>query len=462
MLHYDPRSYGGLPIIFQLVGSVYPKVTPQACFAAAVTLALKIAEDEDIVAIQDVFDHNYAYQIYTFILGFLLVFRCNTGYQRFWEARTTLEIMSTKWSIACMQSIVFDMYGEIKSDGRRIEERKAYRYRICSLFSLLSATALANVHESKKHTKFDVLEGINKKQALESIHGKEVKSEVYLAYTWVQDVLTRRRDEGGLSIPPPIASRIFQELSEGMLGYANAAKIDATPFPFPYAQLIELSLAIMMVTIPFVVNDQVEGLVVATFIAGGAVAGYYSVNEVAKILEEPFGHDMNDLPLQQYQKEFNARIASLVHLNEFPHTAPPLVPDHIVMGFPQEVLTELEQRRAAMDEDENRQMQEKLRASQLRASEDDEPIDYADVVMPPLKLGPASPPIHAPRQDDAEPSLDLEPVPTETIQEHQIRAHNSYAKVRSCGVIPSTARFCSPNVTDDELAGDPVSRKMQI
>ena len=38
-------------------------------------------------------------------------------------------------------------------------------------------------------------------------------------------------------MPPPILSRVYQELSNAMLGFNSAMKVATTPFPFPYAQL---------------------------------------------------------------------------------------------------------------------------------------------------------------------------------------------------------------------------------
>ena len=81
-------------------------------------------------------------QIYTFVLGFVLVFRCNLAYQRFWEGRTCLELMSSKWSDAALQTIIFDNAAE-KSEADRL----AFRSRMMSLFSLLQH-ALGNMTRS--------------------------------------------------------------------------------------------------------------------------------------------------------------------------------------------------------------------------------------------------------------------------------------------------------------------------
>ena len=67
-----------------------------------------------------------------------------------------------------------------------------------------------------------------------------------------------RMAEGGLSAPPPIATRIWQSLGNGMNGYNNACMIDDTPFPFPYAQIIALLLVILGVSCGYVMAVFVE------------------------------------------------------------------------------------------------------------------------------------------------------------------------------------------------------------
>merc|ERR1712196_223891 len=47
-----------------------------------------------------------------------------------------------------------------------------------------------------------------------------------------------------------------------------------------------------------------------------AVSGYVSLNEIAQELEDPFGDDANDLPLQTYQKTINNRMKQFLYLGE--------------------------------------------------------------------------------------------------------------------------------------------------
>lgn len=48
-----------------------------------------------------------AYQTLNVILGFLVVFRTQLAYQRYWEGRSTLQRMTAAWSSAFMHSCAF-------------------------------------------------------------------------------------------------------------------------------------------------------------------------------------------------------------------------------------------------------------------------------------------------------------------------------------------------------------------
>jgi len=303
----DQRSVsGGFRMMFRSRASVFSKTLPAALFAAGVTLTLKILGHYGHYDRGDHFKDQFSYQVYTFCLGFFLVFRCSQAYQRHWEARTEVEHMTSKWSIALLQAVVFDdASGSLAEDDKR-----EFRQRIVPLFSLLNATAMASF--TKSAAQIEVMRGLDMEAIERSLCDSSVQDQVFLVYTWVQDVLIRRASTGGLKVPPPICTRIFQELSAGMLGYNNCIKIVNTKFPFPYAQLTTLGLALFALSFGVVMDVFVENWVLATSFSFISVSGYYWINEIAIALENPFGQEHNDLPLTQFQQQFNDRVRHLI------------------------------------------------------------------------------------------------------------------------------------------------------
>ena len=69
--------------------------------------------------------------------------------------------------------------------------------------------------------------------------------------------LTARRRVGGFVAEPPVFSRVHHAMSDGMLGFMQARKVEDTPFPFPYAQLLATMLYAFSLLFPLVVAAKV-------------------------------------------------------------------------------------------------------------------------------------------------------------------------------------------------------------
>ena len=101
----------------QANGSVIPRCFPYGVVSALLALLVKLdnagewglftnlgmEEKKD-----SVFDHPYALQIWGVAVGFLLVFRGNLGYARFWEARAKLATMSSFLQEVAMCAVCYD------------------------------------------------------------------------------------------------------------------------------------------------------------------------------------------------------------------------------------------------------------------------------------------------------------------------------------------------------------------
>eukprot|EP00929_Paragymnodinium_shiwhaense_P002151 TRINITY_DN102357_c0_g1_i1.p1 TRINITY_DN102357_c0_g1~~TRINITY_DN102357_c0_g1_i1.p1 ORF type:complete len:611 (-),score=92.54 TRINITY_DN102357_c0_g1_i1:27-1859(-) len=123
---------------------------------------------------------------------------------------------------------------------------------------------------------------------------------------WILQSLTQVSKD--LDIAPPIQSRMYQELSNGMLGFSQALKISDCPFPFPYAQLLTVLLVAFSLCIPIYIPVFTQSYIGGFCMGFFVFQGIWGVNEVAKDLENPFGNDENDIPLS----DFHARFLELV------------------------------------------------------------------------------------------------------------------------------------------------------
>lgn len=119
-----------------------------------------------------------------------------------------------------------------------------------------------------------------------------------------------------LSIAPPIQSRMYQELSNGMLGYSNVLKIADVPFPFPHAQIMMILLVVWMVFLPIFMMSFTRNWVAGPILAGLLAMATWCMNELAIELEDPFGLDANDLSMQDFHVRFMEGIMEISQTTE--------------------------------------------------------------------------------------------------------------------------------------------------
>merc|ERR1719409_657595 len=97
-----------------------------------------------------------------------------------------------------------------------------------------------------------------------------------------------------------------------MVEFHDTLKIVETPFPFPYAQIIALFLFVFAVVTPMVVACWVHNWFLCAVFTFIAVSGFLSINLIAVELEQPFGDDVNDLPLLELQVSVNNMLLKLL------------------------------------------------------------------------------------------------------------------------------------------------------
>ena len=136
MITYHPKKLWGWVVLSkcgQKNGSVIPRCFPYGMVAAMVAMVVKLdnagqwgvftglgMEDKK----DSVFDHPYALQIWGVAVGFLLVFRSNLGYARFWEARGRLASTTAFLQEVAMCCVCYD---EASKDVNQYREWKQVR-----------------------------------------------------------------------------------------------------------------------------------------------------------------------------------------------------------------------------------------------------------------------------------------------------------------------------------------------
>jgi len=235
---------------------------------------------------------------FTSILGFFMVFRNNTAYARFWEGTALMREMRGEWMNAGSSLIAF-----CSSRADRMTEVKQFQAVLARLLSMMHCSALQTVAEVEDHH-FQILSpmGIDPER-LRFLTGSTKRTEIILQ--WVQRLIVEAARGGVLEIPPPILSRVFQELSRGIVNYHNVRKIKEVPLPFPYAQMITIMLVVHWLLTPLIASQMIASPILAFMLSMILQTSLWSIIYIALEIEQPFGEDMNDLPMADMQVEFN-------------------------------------------------------------------------------------------------------------------------------------------------------------
>jgi len=137
-------------------------------------------------------------------------------------------------------------------------------------------------------------------------------AKVALCSLWLQEFVTRECLAGSVgSVAPPILSRLYQFISDGMLGYNQARKVAYIPFPFPHAQITSLFVFAVAMFLPVLMLQFVANIYLAFFLNFVTVMSFTGLHEVARELEQPFMNVPNDVPLNNFQAQFNEALMTM-------------------------------------------------------------------------------------------------------------------------------------------------------
>ena len=133
-----------------------------------------------------------------------------------------------------------------------------------------------------------------------------------LCFNWLSEFIIREHLAGSLgNVAPPIVSRIFQFLGDGMIFYNHARKIMFIPFPFGHAQLSVFFCLVMVIVIPFLMHEWTDEPLIGTILTFLTVLCLFGINEVARDLENPFRNFPNELPLVNFQAQYNESLITM-------------------------------------------------------------------------------------------------------------------------------------------------------
>jgi hypothetical protein len=154
---------------------------------------------------------------------------------------------------------------------------------------------------------FRVIGNVSDPEIMQLQQARGPLAKVSLVSFWVQELISREYQAGSTgNVAPPIISRLYHVMSEGMAGYNQARKVASINFPFPHAQITTVFLGVLdFMVIPLLMLTFVNNEWLGFALNVSTVLCFTGLHEVAREIENPFQNVPNDVPLNNFQAQFN-------------------------------------------------------------------------------------------------------------------------------------------------------------
>ncbi|WP_375479243.1 bestrophin family protein [uncultured Nostoc sp.] len=231
------------------------------------------------------------------VLGLLLVFRTNTAYERFWEGRK------------CWGSIV----NNVRNLARQIwvsvdeisPEDKDKKITALNLLAAFAVTTKLHLRGEAVNSELEDLMPSTKYIKLKIMNNPPIE----VAF-WIGDYLQEQYNRNCLN---SYQLTSMQELLNSLVDNLGACeRILKTPMPLAYAIHLKQLLILYCFLLPFQIVEQLgwwTGLISA--LVGFTVFG---IEAIGLEIENPFGYDANDLPLDAICETMKRNIDDLITL----------------------------------------------------------------------------------------------------------------------------------------------------
>jgi putative membrane protein len=273
MIDYQPKSWG--KTLYSFRGTVLPhiawRLTILTVFTGIMCTIDALFRESTKVAFFTL--NTTGHSLIGVALGLLVVFRTNTSYDRFWEGRK--------------------LWGTLVNTCRSIMR--------CSVVYLHAGQPMGNylcayVSALKQH-----LRGVRNYEEIRGFLPADLYAQVavtpnppsFLALSMSQEIYAGVRNG---QLPAPLAAELERLVVLLLDCQGGCERILKTPIPFTYAVHIRHMLTLYLLTLPFTLVPVMGWAAVLAVPAIGF--GLLGIEEAGVEIENPFGFDPNDLPLE--------------------------------------------------------------------------------------------------------------------------------------------------------------------
>jgi len=302
MINYDAGYLGVNPnFLFKATGSVALRTLAWAIPNGVIGSALWFFWDwmDDGKKNPDSASVSQMLGSYNFVLGFLVIFRVQLAYERFWSACICTHELRATWFSAASSLVAFVSFDEDKS-----QEINKFFNILVRLVSLIHQAACERLDYENQGAEYLVLDTESMEQeAKDFLQSSCDRCEII--EQWLEKLVVQNMRNGVLPIPPPIISRVFGDFSQGILLLGDLEVYSDFPLPFPFAQMTAILLLFHFFITPIIASLIMYNWRWAGVFSFTMTFCLWALNYIAMEIERPFGKTKNCLPGPDLQNEMN-------------------------------------------------------------------------------------------------------------------------------------------------------------
>jgi putative membrane protein len=278
----DIKQLNWFQTALQLRGSVVKIVLPRVVVVGIFGFLISVLYNFGLPVSWRILGSVITNVVFNFVLGLLLVFRTNTAYERFWEGRKA-------WGTLVVNVRNLSRQIQVGITDAELSDRQSKSAVLRLLVAFAVATKLHLRHEQPNEELKALLTPEQGQQIL------EVKNPPLKVAFWIGSYLKKECDRGHLNISILVP---MNTLLDNMVEALTACeRILKTPIPLAYAIYLQRLLLIYCIFLPF---QMVEDLGWYTGMIAAVISFIlFGIEEIGREIENPFGYDANDLPLDE-------------------------------------------------------------------------------------------------------------------------------------------------------------------
>jgi ion channel-forming bestrophin family protein len=279
-------------ITFRLRSSVIPAIIPRVIFCGLFGLFICIVHSY----YRDVGIPILSTVVPSIVLGLLLVFRTNTAYERFWEGRKLWGAL-----VNSIRNLARSILVAVKENNPEDREEKIKILNLLVVFAIVTKLHLRG--QAINNEIIDLLPNPWYKK-LQEAHNPPLQ----VAFL-IQDYLQKQYDDDCIN-SYQLTSML--KLLDSMVDVVGGCeRILKTPIPVAYSIHLKQLLLIYCLTLPFQLVTELA-LWTAPIVSVISFT-VFGIEQIGIEIENPFGHDANDLPLENICKTIQTNIEELIN-----------------------------------------------------------------------------------------------------------------------------------------------------